>query len=569
MTNREQEIDLPNKENEPNLDDVSIFSLGSLGGDATSGGKYDLRVALEKETRLDQWLEKLSDRFSSIMVKESRQAIKSRHFVWTFFATIIFTLIVTFTIMASFSSSDGLGQALLFGYLIILGFPLMIIVPISTFQSLSAEHGDGTLQLISITTMKPSEIIVGKLSSSILQIVIYMSVLAPCITFTFLLRGVDIYQIMITLLFAFGFSLSLCSLGLSMGSVSTTRMISAGMQLVFAGVLLMSAWSWCFVAYGMVVEFGNLPSEAAFFIAAWVCAILSTALLLLTAATAQITFASDNRSTYLRLAMLVQQTLFIGFVVGIADQSAAAVAFISLTMILLHYWLLMGGMMTITSHQLSKRVRRTMPQTIIGRAFGDLLMPGPGRGFLFAWTNGMFCCLMSLVLFYVMAGKIYGSQTFLMVTYFSLFLSSCYLLNQFFKRYSPNAPIWLGILGMGIVMFLPTVVAAVLDAIDPRHNFFSRSFLAYANWYGAFDQIQSNNSLYTMRGGTLNGIVGVACVVIASLAITICAMLSACREFAVTAMATPEHVLEEDRDHALRNPLGQKEESIDDIFDAT
>jgi len=45
------------------------------------------------------------------------------------------------------------------------------------------------------------------------------------------------------------------------------------------------------------------------------------------------------------------------------------------------------------------------------------------------------------------------------------------------------------------------------------------------------------------------------------------AMLSACREFSVTAMATPAHVLEEDRDHALRNPLGQKEESIDDLFD--
>ena len=570
MTNQEQESTLNKRENQPDVDEVSIFSLGSLGGDARSDDKYDLRVALEKQTRLDRLLEKWSDGFSSIMVKETRQAIKSRHFVWTFFATIILTLIVTFTIMANHESSDGLGQSLLMGYLIILGFPLLIIVPISTFQSLSAEHGDGTLQLISITTMKPSEIIIGKLCNSILQIIIYMSVLAPCITFTFLLRGVDIYQIMTSLLFAFGFSLALCCLGLAMGSISSTRLISAGMQLVFAGVLLLSGWVWCFIAYWVSEEFARVSSGAHFLIAGWVCAVLSTAGLLLTAATAQITFLSDNRSTYLRLVMLVQQTLFIAFAVGVAEEVSQVQAFVILVMISLHYWLLMGGLMTITSNQLSKRVRRTMPQTIVGRAFYGLLMPGPGRGFLFAWTNGMFCCLVTMALFYVKDfDQIFAAEAFLMVAYFSLFLSSCYLLNQFLKRCSPNAPIWVGVVGMGIVMFLPTVMAAVLDAIDSRHFYFSRKFLAYANWYGAFDQFEASSALYSLRDNYFNGFEGFACVVIASVITTICAMLSASREFAAIALATPDHVLEEDREHASRNTLGQKEESIDDIFDDT
>ena len=573
MTHREEESNLNQRENNPDVDNVSIFSFGSLGAldsDATSAGEFDLRVAVEKETRLDQLLEKWSDGFSSIMVKETRQAIKSRHFVWTFFSTIIFTLIVTFTIMAGFVSSDGLGRALLCGYLIILGVPLLIIIPISTFQSLSAEHGDGTLQLISITTMKPSEIIIGKLCSAVLQIIIYMSVLAPCITFTFLLRGVDIYQIMTSLLFAFGFSLSLCCLGLAMGSISTTRMINAGMQLVFAGVLLLSAYSWCVVAYLLAEEFGNLPVDAAFFIAGWVCAVLSTALLLLTAAMAQITFLSDNRSTYLRMAMLVQQTLFIAFVYGASTEVSNSPVLRALVILSLHYWLLMGGMMTITSHQLSKRVRRTMPQTIIGRAFGGLFMPGPGRGFLFAWTNGIFCVLVSLVFFCVVTfDGMFIVEAFFMVVYFSLFLSSCYLLNHFLKRGSPDAPIWLGIVGLGIVMFLPTVVAAVWEAIDPQQRVFSKRFLAWSNWYAALGQLQSFDKQYSTRGGFSSGVAGLACVVTVSVVTTIWAMLSACREFSVTAMATPEHVLEEDRDHALRNPLRQKEESINDLFGPT
>ena len=218
MTNQETGLASSAEKIETEVDEITIFSAGSLGGNASADGDVDLRIAVEKEGRLDPFVDKSSDRFSSILVKETRQATKSRHFVWTFFATIIITLVVTFVVLAEGSRSNQLGPTLLMGYLVVLGLPLMIIVPMSTFQSLSAEHGDGTLQLISITTMKPSEIIIGKLCSSILQILIYMSVLAPCVTFTFLLRGVDVYQIILSLLCAFGCSVSLCCLGLAMGT---------------------------------------------------------------------------------------------------------------------------------------------------------------------------------------------------------------------------------------------------------------------------------------------------------------------------------------------------------------
>lgn len=559
---------MKNRKIENQMEEVSVFSAGSMGGNSQSevpsaSAGRDLRVAAEKQGRLDPWLEKMGDQFSSIMVKETRQAIKSRHFTWTFFATIIITLVVTFVIMSNESGNSALGQTLLMGYLVILGLPLMIIVPISTFQSLSAEHSDGTLQLISITTMKPSAIIIGKLCSAILQILIYLSVLAPCITFTFLLRGVDVYQIMASLLSAFGCSAALCSLGLAMGSISTTRMISAAMQLIFAGVLLMCAWMWALLAYGLSREFGSIPSDGSFWIAGWCCAILSTAMLLLVAATAQITFASDNRSTYLRVAMLVQQTLFIALMIGVYQYVSDIDAIEALTVVLLHYWLLQGSLMTIAPHQLSNRVRRTMPQTVIGRTLGGLMMPGPGRGYLFAWTNGMFGCAVATVLIvYFNSGSMSLEVIFLSLVYFSLFLSAGYIVNRFVKRHSPGAPIWIGVVGMGIVMFLPTVVVAILNSIDQRHEYFSRSFLSYANWYAALGQVQNSYQYNSYLGG----FVGLASVVIAALSTTVYAMLSAAREFSVTAIATPDHVLKEDRDHALRNALGQMEETIDDIF---
>lgn len=567
MTNQETGLASSAEKIETEVDEITIFSAGSLGGNASADGDVDLRIAVEKEGRLDPFVDKSSDRFSSILVKETRQATKSRHFVWTFFATIIITLVVTFVVLAEGSRSNQLGPTLLMGYLVVLGLPLMIIVPMSTFQSLSAEHGDGTLQLISITTMKPSEIIIGKLCSSILQILIYMSVLAPCVTFTFLLRGVDVYQIILSLLCAFGCSVSLCCLGLAMGSISTTRMVSAGMQLVFVLILLSSAWLWCYMAYGFAQEFGSIPSEAYFWFAGGASGILSTALLLLVAATAQITFDSDNRATYLRIAMLVQQTFFIAFMIGIAGLGITLLQMLILMLVFLHYWLLMGSLMTMTSHRLSNRVRRSMPRTILGRSFGGLLMPGPGRGFLFAWTNGLFGMAVATVLMFMTSGgKLNYEAVVLSGFYFSLFLSSCYVFNSFVKRYSPHAPIWIGFLGLGLVMFLPTVLVAVVEAFDYRRRYFEVGFLAYANWYSALGQSPPVTAWDVKSTKNFMEWVGYSAVAITAIITTAYALLSACREFSVTTLATPAHVVEEDRDHARRDPLGKKEETIDDIF---
>ncbi len=566
MTNQEKDTASSAEKIENEVDEISIFSAGSLGGDTSVAEDVDLRIAVEKDGRLDPFLDTASDRFSSILVKETRQATKSRHFVWTFFATIIITLIVTFVGLSDRASGD-LGQSLLMGYLVALGLPLMIIVPISTFQSLSAEHGDGTLQLISITTMKPSEIVVGKLCSSFLQILIYMSVLAPCVTFTFLLRGVDVFQIILSLVCAFGLSASLCCLGLAMGSISNTRIISAGMQLVFVLVLLAFAWSWCFMAYGLAQEFGGFPAEAYFWISSWACGVLSTALLLLVAATAQITFDSENRASYLRIAMLVQQTLFIAFMIGITGVGAGRTDMLLFMLIHLHYWLLMGSLMTMTSHRLSNRVRRSMPRTVLGRAFGGLLIPGPGRGFLFAWTNGIFGIAVVIVLLLSTPNGTLNLEALVLSSfYFSMFLSCCYIFNQFIRGCSPHAPIWIGFLGLGIVMFLPTVFVAVIEAFDYRGRYFDSGLLVYSNWYAALGRTEIMAGWSQNSGRNSMEWVGYWTVALTAFLTTGYALLSACREFSVTTLATPAHVLEEDRDHARRDPLGRKEETIDDIF---
>jgi len=150
--------------------------------------------------------------------------------------------------------------------------------------------------------------------------------------------------------------------------------------------------------------------------------------------------------------------------------------------------------------------------------------------------------------------------------YFALFLSTCYLFNRFLKRHSAHAPLWLGLFSLGIVMFAPTVLVVLWETFDSRNNYLDRGFLKYTNWYAALRQVQFTGQWNL--NATNDGMAWAGYWSVAGLAMvtTFFAMLSACREFAVTAIATPAHVLEEDKAHAERNPLGQKEESIDDIF---
>ena len=81
------------------------------------------------------------------------------------------------------------------GYYAVLSVPLLIVVPYAAFRSLAGEWEDGTFELLSITALSARQIVTGKLASAILQMMVYYSALAPCIAFTYLLRGIDIITV--------------------------------------------------------------------------------------------------------------------------------------------------------------------------------------------------------------------------------------------------------------------------------------------------------------------------------------------------------------------------------------
>jgi len=106
--------------------------------------------------KIEQWLTALVERANPILVKETRQALKSRQFIVTFFVVLAACLIVSFAGVALIGPRiyyAAAGPPMLVAYFIILAFPLTMIVPFSAYRSLAAEQEENTYDLLSISTL--------------------------------------------------------------------------------------------------------------------------------------------------------------------------------------------------------------------------------------------------------------------------------------------------------------------------------------------------------------------------------------------------------------------------------
>jgi hypothetical protein len=353
--------------------------------------------------RLESLLDRLSDRVNPILIKEARQAMKSRQFVITF--TLLLVCAWGWSFLGVALLSPGIyyapgGREMLIGYYYVLAFPLLVIVPYGAFRSLASEREDGTYELLSISTLAPRQIVGGKLGSAALQMVVYLSALSPCVAFTYLLRGVDILLLVIVLVLVFLVSLFLSVVGLLLATLTRARHWHVVMSVAMIVGLVMA-----FIYFSLGVTVGIIGEEAIpvdqpmfwTIMAALMTGYLSIFSLIFLAASAQISFASDNRSTRLRIAMLVQYLLLVGWMSWFWFYDRVEVGLVIFIILSALHWYVMGAFMTGESRDLSPRVKRRLPKTFMGRVFLTWFFPGPATGYFFAVAS-MFSATVLVVL---------------------------------------------------------------------------------------------------------------------------------------------------------------------------
>lgn len=344
---------------------------------------------------VDEKLEAIGEYFNPILIKETRQALKSRQFAVTF-ALVLLTSWM-WSLLAIYLRYPGIlyspdGPFLMVGYLYILLFPLVVIIPFSAFRSLASEREDGTFELLSISTLSPRQIIIGKLVSSIVQMLVYLSALAPCLAFTYLLRGIDIVTIAYVLLCAFLASVLLSGVGLVLACITRQRHWQSALS-----VIVILLFIFLFVI-GLIISYASVYEDASWreydnpdfwgTTVAFVSVYASYLYLIIEVASAQITFESENRSAGIRRGILVQHFLTIGWFgyLAIRFPREDEILMVMITILCLH-WFIMGSFINGESPVLSPRVKRTIPNLLADRIWRNWLLPGPDRGYFFVITS--------------------------------------------------------------------------------------------------------------------------------------------------------------------------------------
>jgi len=186
--------------------------------------------------RVLSWLDRRSDDVSPLVVKEARQVVRSREFLLSFSASLLAGMAVAFggaTAALSGSTTSGRGTfAALMGCL---GFLGLFVVPIGAFNTLRNERMEQTLELITLTSLTPRRVVIGKLLSQSVKLLTLFAAFAPFIAMSFLLGGIDLTTILTSLTLLYMASVWVGALCLFLSTLFKSR---AGSGLVFGVVAL-------------------------------------------------------------------------------------------------------------------------------------------------------------------------------------------------------------------------------------------------------------------------------------------------------------------------------------------
>jgi hypothetical protein len=461
-------------------------------------------------------LELVGDRLNPILVKETRQALKSRQFLCTFMLLLFLSWgwsILGIANIGPAAASGSHGSEMFVGYFVILAFALMVVVPFGTFRSLAAEQESRTYELLSITALGSRQIVAGKLGSAALQMSVYLSAVSPCLSFTYLLRGIDLLTIFLILFWISLASLGCSAIGLLLATITSRKQFQVIPMIVavlgfFYGFGLMIAGAISFIMDGGPA----LYSESGFWVinGALLTGFAAYFVMVCEAAAARLSFASDNQSTRLRVIMLAHYLIFAGWMAAAwmlfpeRERETAAAPLLLIFMICVSvHWYIMGALMVGESPRLSSRVKRKLPRSFLGRMFLTWFYPGPGTGYVLALC-GLACALltMGIIAFFGDRAGLFPRRpwvptvdaicTFgmLAVSYITIYLGLGLLLMRALRRFTSNG-LALSVFLQIILVLFGCVVPLVIQWTLPQFRHASYSILQITNPFWSLSEVLS------------------------------------------------------------------------------
>lgn len=334
-------------------------------------------------------------RLNPILVKEVRQALRGRYFTVVFWLMVtIATTIGCLMLVAQGRRPDAAGGIWFFVSMYgCLSVSVHLFVPFSAFLSVGSEWDENTYDLLVLSDLRPSQIVLGKLLSAGVQVLLFYSAFGPFVVFAFLLRGLDLTGAAWILGGTLITSFALTSLAVCLSSLVRHKFARVMLMAVLAAILIgasvvsiVSATQLLMMRIFHAPEFRDVA--LAFFTGALTVAVFSLAY-----AATRFTHPEENRSTSLRVLTTTVVLIACGWgtylyhvhrdpeiVGGLGVATLACLTLLSTTFV-------------AEEEKLGRRVRMQVPKNPVLALLAAPFLPGGGRGVLHYLLNGVLVLL--------------------------------------------------------------------------------------------------------------------------------------------------------------------------------
>lgn len=352
-------------------------------------------------SKFNYLLEKVDDRLNPIVVKELRQSVRA----WVITALVMLFLLVQLFVVAGcliqeqnryrYQESFYMGREIFELLMGVLTFTGIIGLPIYAGVRLATERSGNHVDLLFISTLSPFRVVSGKFFATLMLAFLIYAACMPFLCFTYLLRGIDLPSICLSMLLGFAMIALAIQASIFVSSLPGSRITIVLMGLATLGGLVM-LWVGTIAMNEELIRRGIRGrhfwlafSTAAFFI-------LAALGLLFFGSVALVTSPSANRSlpvrVYLSLVWIVSAALVFYFLSVFPGDDP-----LEMWCILAPMTCGVGMLMAISERdKLGMRMLNQVPRNFLARRLAFFFYSGAAGGMTFFAGLGLLSLLVSL-----------------------------------------------------------------------------------------------------------------------------------------------------------------------------
>ena len=334
-----------------------------------------------------RFVDVLNDRSNPILVKEIRQSIHSNVFIVMFMIVLLVNIIICLVGTVSSMPIDAdtsFGKEMFIALCCAFSFVGFLFMPLVALLEMQRERTSYTYEMLRITNLSTGRIVNGKLLSSYVQLMLYMSAFFPFMMFTYLARGITISQIVTGFIYLSIVSFWMVMIGIVLGTLGRSRFLRALSTLTGLGIFCLFGF-WALGGFFASDFLSDLARDALIILLGiGVVNLLFTFVILYLSAVNQLSSFTTSCSRGFRISSLVYTAAAAGSLIAgkyLLHKHIYEEAGFGVIVIVVIWWCVMFLFSSGEEMDVPAALRKKIPLKPPALTLQKLLIPGGTRGY--------------------------------------------------------------------------------------------------------------------------------------------------------------------------------------------